>query len=362
MTELPHLSLSLIGQDTEYFLWDTKKQQVYPSWKHFPQKKKALKATYEAFPLGHWSGRDAYLYRDGLAVEVNSGPVTCRAWLWEDQKLTLQKLRPAELPQKVIYTTRPVVEVNEALRASFPKDVAQLGCSPTMDAYTGRQKIIKVDPRTLPFRSIGAHLHISFTQQLHPAWHQPFIKLADLLLGLPFTYIFADELEFKRRTLYGAAGEYRIQRSYGGIEYRVLSPRLYNHPAIMGLFTGIWKHLLGSRALALWSYWDSAWEVPLQLAINTGEGLEELLPIWDKVTFPVLRPFGFEGSSSIWLWKKLRELNLAGKFPDAGIANYPFPDAHDGWREYWAFWRTGEEYDYHKPIPRGEPDPFAEEG
>ncbi len=376
--KLPRFTTDLIGEDVEFFLWDTKEEHVVPAHDYFPmqrnakalippwehtskgEKKLRFKAKFNApknlsefYESKQWqySGDPVKVFRDGLAVEVNVNPTECRAFLWQDVKAALALSEPEDLPKKVHYTTRPVVDIDVKDIMGWPRDLHQLGCNPTMDAYTERQKTVTINPLTLPFRTCGSHLHMSFYAE--DAWasrenlplaqecHAPIIKLADLLIGLPATYIFADELEFKRRSLYGQAGEYRFQRTYGGIEYRALSSRIFNHPGVFSLLTGFWKYVIPCYSM-LWPKWDKAWEPELQLAINEGKGMEQFFPIIDEMLEDLeeelqynLRPFDSENVPSLEVYKKLRELNLAGAFPDAAVINEPiFPDAHMGWQDY----------------------------
>jgi len=375
---LKQFPLNLIGQDTEFFLWDPEKEKVIPSYKYFGKKeeepklgktyhrdlnRKASKAQDHTFtqvfpPLGKGnldaSGNHVHVYRDGLAVEVNSEPTLCRAWLWQDVKLSLVLAEELKMPPRPFtYTSRPVVEVSPQLRAHFPEDLRRLGCNPTLDAYTKRQKVILLDPMKLPFRTSGSHLHSSFPCYLPEECWEPIVKLSDLLIGGPFSYIFHDPLEFKRRTLYGQAGEFRFQDyttdsafPCSGVEYRVLSSRLYNHPGVHSLFTGIWKYVVLPNYAFLWEFWDKAWEDDIREAINLGseKAFQQILPLgqallekiatsytlaWDKTPPKEVSP----------VWTKLRLLNEEGAFPDAGVINNPhFPEAHRGWTEYRTDW------------------------
>lgn len=365
---LPSFPPSRIGQDIEFFAWDKEKQEVLPSWKWWPKQEEAItlgsNTEFPASVRGYrrdWSFDPVKVFRDGLAVELNTSPTTCRAWMWQDAMLGLMVTAPEDVPN-FTFTTRPYVEFSDEFRAGFPKDLQILGCNPTFDAYTERQKHVSVNPKKINFRTSGSHLHMSFTtprgltyvdterQVLPQECWAPIVKLADLLIGLPATYVFADELEFKRRKLYGQAGEFRFQEAYGGIEYRVLSSRIFNHPALLSLFTGIWKYLIPEYS-RLWLNWDKAWEDELQQAINEGTNMEKFFPVWDHMVQELGRQFEYTlgttmlTSESAPVWKKLRELNLAGTFPDGGVYSETFDEAHTGWTEYADGWGLGEGFD-----------------
>jgi hypothetical protein len=241
----------------------------------------------------------------------------------------------------------------------FPPDLLELGCSPTMSAYTDQQQTIHVNPKTLLYRTSGAHLHMSFKVNSISAWGNPvpqprqnwspWTKVADLLLGVPFTYVFGDELEVKRRKLYGKAGEYRFQQypSGGtGLEYRVLSSRLWNHPGTFSLFTGIFKYILGHgyTMARVWSQWDPAWEDTIQQAINEADpkALQEMLKIAAKfyATDPnyLVLAEPSQAADPLFFWNQLREMSMRGEFPDAGFLNPAWKEGHDGFTEWSEKW------------------------
>lgn len=371
--KLPNLELVRMGQDSEFFLWDTAKQQVVPSYKYYEQReeskewypyKKQLKKRYRpAKALGAWTAKRpalsgslgaVRLFRDGLAVEVNSAPVTCRAFLWNDVRAALLKGEPSRMSKNLAFTSRPWVEITPKQIEKFPQDLRILGCSPSLDAYKQRQKVVTVDPEKTFFRTSGSHLHMSFYGHSTPAGQKgvpeeswsPFIKLADAIVGLPATAIFGDELEAKRRKLYGQAGEFRYQPSYGGLEYRVLSSRIWNHQGVFSLLTGLWKYGLGGAGnyQRLYLNYDRAWEDDIQQAINEADSAKcfKMLELVDGMIAkaghtmdytPLARCKPYSLSS---VCKRLRELNLKGLFPDAGVWTRPFaPDGHTGFGDYW---------------------------
>src|SRR3990172_1765114 len=155
----PTLHLNYLGQDTEFFLWDTKKEKVVPSYKFFgmkgeepewgPYERDEIQSWEEALrPTPFWntdllinSSLPFTFYRDGLAVEVNSSPVSCRAWLWQDVKaaLAVASLRFSKHPE-IKFTSRPWVKVSPQQIKHFPPDLRVLGCSPTIDAYKDAPK------------------------------------------------------------------------------------------------------------------------------------------------------------------------------------------------------------------------------
>jgi hypothetical protein len=367
------------GQDSEFFLWDTKKEKVVPSYLYFPKREESclltrhidyvqentttpwdsvklvkIKEKYRKHPFTYVDATKVRVFRDGLAVEVNTTPTACRGYMWNGIRYALLLAEPwARKPKNLAYTARPWVPITPQLIKHFPDDLKVLGCSPSLDAYTESEKSVAVDPLKTYFRTSGSHLHMSFYDRkgLPPEQWAPFIKLADLLIGVPHTYIFQDELEFKRRKLYGQAGEFRFQEynkgtssQWNGIEYRTLSSRLWNHPAVSSTFLGIWRFIMGSPGYLnnMWDKYDPAWEDLIKGAINTGEGLDEaikisasMLPEEQKMPYAI-KSLGIDPLS--W-YKELRARNLAGQFPDAAIINnLDFGDGHQGFNEYRMAW------------------------
>lgn len=280
----------MIGQDTEFFVFDIDAKRYIPAYK--------IGVPKEKFKVG-WG---SYFFRDGYAVEFNTAPTTCRAGLWEGLSRAMRNFHTGTyasawdgigewkaLPHNLKLVTDPIAFVDLSEVNDWPKDLKQLGCNPTWNPYTEDRNQVSVDPLKLPFRTSGAHLHYSFQVNEEPAMsHLGLLaKYCDLAIGLPFTVIYGDDMEFQRRTIYGKAGEFRDQTyptSGGkGFEYRVLSSRLYNHPGIFGLISGIFKYMIDNRKALYAAGWNKNLDAPLQKAINTGEGAKELLEEFSKV-------------------------------------------------------------------------------
>jgi hypothetical protein len=362
------MQLSYIGQDTEFFLFNTRSKKPVPAYKYFPPVGKALQCkdtdpgnlpkekyseelrTSGAFRGGHGSGK---VFRDGYAVEINTSPYLCRAHVWQAMRFMTRWAREtAKLPEHIVFTSRPVAEFTPASMSKWPKDMLELGCSPTLDAYEKKQKAIQVDPKKLFWRTSGAHEHFSYPMGqgrnrhlLQDTEHQSnFIKLMDRLVGVPHAFMFASADEFKRRTLYGQAGEFRDQRYPNGgrgIEYRVLSTRIYDHPALAALFFGIPKYVVFPQYEELVQALDPKKDDLVRGAINEGKDLPQAMEEWARVfsftdgewniNFP-------QGDKGLALWEALRKKVQNGDFVDAGVANYPFPEGHTSWGEYRQVW------------------------
>jgi len=383
----PILEVNKFGHDSELFLWDTKKDEVVPSYLYYKplaeaskclvwKKKFKKRYTQQTVVTGKldWYGHPvpAYtiqrtphfllshqptkIFRDGLAVEVNCSPVKCRAFMWNDFKTTLLKYEPMRMKEHHVFTTRPWVPITEKMIEKFPEDLKVLGCSPSRNAYINEgltEQEMGVDPLKTLFRTSGSHLHMSFMRYNEASplpseeWYR-FIALADLLIGVPFVYLFNDELEKKRRKLYGKAGEFRFQSSYGGLEYRVLSSRLWNHQASYSFFTGMWKFVLGGgRYGNMVRAYDPAWIPEIQQCINEcdKELAKKLLPQVQLVAdaggagrLAFIPSGGLPIENVLHAFeKKINE----GVIKDARVWSEPFdPDGHTAFSDYMRQWNV----------------------
>ena len=337
--------MSSVGQDTEFFCFDTVRGHCVPAHSLGIKKEKSKIDYYGSY------------FRDGYAIEFNTPPSTCRAGIWENLARVMEYVKLNVLPKHIQLITDPVTNIDLEELKSAPADLKVLGCNPTFDAYKQQEKIVNVDPMTLPFRTTGAHMHFSFnsndsvnsTEKHTLAELGILAKYCDLMIGLPFTIIFGDDKEFQRRTLYGTAGEFRQQHyskdCYGqdinGFEYRVLSSRLYQHPGVFGLFFGIFKYLCQQRNVLFTAGWNDKLNKPLVRAINTGVGALGLLQEFSNA-MALYTKFDVEGMNGIGYipkdWAaaiiKMRDMRQT----NAIIDKFQMWDgqlyAHWGWSEY----------------------------
>ena len=352
----------MLGQDTEFFVYNVAEGHVVPA---------------HSVGIGKEKTQISYggsYFRDGYAVEFNAPASSCRSGVWEQlaktmdvfkggavqsdvwdektQRYKVVKETPA-LPKDYKLITDPCATIDLSEIKSWPKDLHVLGCHPTYDAYGECEKTVDVDPLELDFRTTGGHLHYSNGPGFKPTLSQlgTYAKYCDLLIGLPFTIIYGDDMEFKRRTLYGQAGEFRKQEykcPYGtgkattGFEYRVLSSRLYNHPGVFGLFAAIFKYTLDKWKQLNEAGWNKKLDEPLRRAINTGVGATELLSDFSKILtkYQTVDTSGMSGLGYIpkdWgaAILKLREMR---KKDDSTLNRFLMWEGqlqgHWGWSEY----------------------------
>lgn len=114
-----------------------------------------------------------------------------------------------------------------------PASAKELGCEPDYNGWTGEQNP-RPDPGNRPFRTASGHIHIGWTQGMDPLNDAHFEECAavarqmDYYLGI---HSLLWDKDGTRRELYGKAGAFR-PKPYG-MEYRVLSNRWLNSPALI---------------------------------------------------------------------------------------------------------------------------------
>lgn len=190
------------GSDIEFFL-KTARGEFFPAIGLV----KGTKA--EPRPLG-----DGYfIQEDNVAVEFNipicsSGKEFIRA-----VNTGLHKCIN-ELPPTVGYTTEASAEFHDEYLMS--PQAREFGCEPDMSAWT-RDFNPRPQSPNYRLRSAGGHVHIG--------WNKPdmetrfeLIKACDVFAGIPSL---SEDLDKRRRELYGKAGAMRI-KPYG-VEHRLLS-------------------------------------------------------------------------------------------------------------------------------------------
>lgn len=107
-------------------------------------------------------------------------------------------------------------------------EAKMFGCSVDFNAYT-EDSNPKPCGESTNLRSAGCHIHLGYDPKSYESSIE-LLKLMDVFVGLPSILIDKDD---RRRSLYGKAGCFRLT-SYG-IEYRVLSAKMYDTNDFMSL-------------------------------------------------------------------------------------------------------------------------------
>lgn len=201
------------GWDPEFFV--EKKGEILPAFTFLPDKKKPLKG-------GVSESQAAHLFADGFAGEYSfTRSRGCHGYGIDDLRYGLQFLHSeatrfdseAKLSAKSFFTIPPKYLIKAT------DDQIAFGCNPSENVYE-EGPIDLGDPRTVPFRTAGGHIHFSLSNSAKKVIPRV-VKAMDKYLALPCVALFDGIDNPMRRTMYGRAGEFR-PKSYG-LEYRVLS-------------------------------------------------------------------------------------------------------------------------------------------
>ena len=176
-------------------------------------------------------GRDKHFVRDGVQIELNPAPHSCRANMGNEIKCAMKALRShlKAMQTDIKASFRSVVEVDRAELNSLSEKSRVLGCQPSNNLYDSHATV-SVDPVAYNKRSAGGHIHIGLAadpsnclqSQLNlMKRREMLVPLMDVLVGLPSVMVDRDPLAAERRKVYGRAGEYRLPKH--GLEYRTLS-------------------------------------------------------------------------------------------------------------------------------------------
>lgn len=181
--------------------------------------------TYEFGTKEHpLEGKDGSFQNDGMALELNTPPMTTEdgfVFQFKAGKLELERrLRDKDFTAFLV--AQPTVHFEPGYIETLPKNVQELGCRPDYDAWL---EAVNPPPNgSVPFRTGSGHVHLGWTHNqsiLSPRHFQTcceIVRELDYWLGLP-SLLWDDDNT--RRKLYGKAGAFR-PKPYG-LEYRTLS-------------------------------------------------------------------------------------------------------------------------------------------
>lgn len=308
------------GGDPEYFL--RRGSKIVPAHTVFGSKKE---------PSGAHTG-SGLIYRDGYAVELNPKPSHCRE-VFANNHARLKRYAALRAKERgLTLVARSAVKIDLATLKGAPEDVLRFGCDASNCAYDF------VEKRPQPeighqYRYGGGHLHLgAFTGTAvkdwrsatgDPVWMKDdetaalFIKMCDLKIGYPLTYVYHHKDQFLRRRMYGQAGEFRFQpynATTFGLEYRTPPAEAWLCTPVLSYSLGMMKHL----AMNFEGYkrrWDPGVEGDLREAINVGAAVPGLFKrsttenISSVPLFMKLRDYAhsrtgrtFHGGRSGWQW------------------------------------------------------------
>lgn len=212
----------VFGADPELFL-RKRNGEIVIAQKYFPNKRTARE-----------NGED--LYWDGLLLELNPEPDTCReGFLCNIQECLTDAYD--RMPKSVRLLSIPGQHVAlKVIKSAHPR-ARIFGCDPDYEVYSGDIHHIDVDAENHPHRYGGGHIHLGvYDGKLNPYLRgdiEDTVKILDIILGVPLVLLERFNYAKLRRRYYGIAGSFRRPRH--GLEYRVPSNVWMTHPAIFSL-------------------------------------------------------------------------------------------------------------------------------
>jgi hypothetical protein len=224
-------SIYTSGWDPEIFVVD-EKQQLIPAFSFLPPKSKPLKTGSDHC---YGQGHPGDVYYDGFQAEFTTHAGSCHGYGIDYIRGGMMKVLQAARVNtpKAKLSIKNVFHVPQRFLLEATDDQVGLGCKPSLNVY-GRDSFMTPDPRMLPIRVAGGHIHFGFADPPSMKKEIPGrIKAMDRILGLMTVAMFDEIDDPVRREFYGRAGEYRETRY--GLEYRVLSNAWMGTPEVAHL-------------------------------------------------------------------------------------------------------------------------------
>lgn len=190
--------------------------------------------------------------KDGVQVEFNPQPQTCRAYLGNHIKLSFIDLVKMLQEKGMEINFNQVVTVSKKEMDSLSDKAREFGCAPSNNFYTGSVSVIGKDPKVYKKRSAGGHIHLGTSYNidcdkedfivdelvLKP---ERIIPILDIIVGNTCVLLDRDKGNVERRKTYGRAGEYRVPDK-ARIEYRTLSNFWLRDYKLMSLVMGLARY------------------------------------------------------------------------------------------------------------------------
>ncbi len=162
---------------------------------------------------------------DGVQVEINPRPDTCRARLGNEIAMCFRAVHTKLQTNKGLTANfSTTVEVTQKELKSLNEKSRKFGCSPSKNTSLQSSGKIEVDPEKYKYRSAGGHIHLGAVNSGDAKAFEDkelLVNVLDIIVGNTCVLIDRDEGNKIRRQVYGKAGEFRTP-DYG-IEYRTLS-------------------------------------------------------------------------------------------------------------------------------------------
>lgn len=210
----------ICGADPEIFAVN-KYGTIIPAFTFLPAKPKDSIAKGQCF----W---------DGFQAEFTPSQGSCLAFFTDGVQKGLKTVLDGA--RKVVpgarLTWKCVLDITDDQMRKATPEQADLGCAPSLNAYTGVEPVSVDDPTTLYFRFAGCHVHMGIGRKTKEEGAR-IVKTIDAIWGPISISLFRGMEDPRRRAFYGRAGEFRLPKY--GIEYRTPSSAMLSHPAVFHL-------------------------------------------------------------------------------------------------------------------------------
>lgn len=212
-----------LGADPEVFV--ERDGQIVPAWEFLPK-----------------NTPEANCYWDGVQAEFRvEGRPTCQDYFSGFLYNSLNNLH-SRLPKGAKFTLKSTIEVPASVLETASEEHLAFGCKPSLNAYGHIGQVVE-QPRMLPYRFAGGHIHFGLGELCGDPRAVEGIKMMDAVLGVA-SVVFSPEESPIRRQFYGLAGEYRLPAH--GVEYRTLSNFWLRCPQVY-----YWTFSTGRKAFQL---------------------------------------------------------------------------------------------------------------
>jgi len=212
-----------VGSDPEIFIEDENGKCI-PAF-NFLGSKTDKKNLY------NYGENKCNIYWDGFQAEFETAAANCleqHSASVQQAMIQLEKLAKG-YNKKAKLSTKTVMRIDQDVLEAAKIEHVSLGCMPSFNVY-GMSGEVVADPRMLPIRPAGGHIHFGIGKSNHEQV-KDMVKALDAILGVCCVSLFQKYDDPVRRQYYGLAGEYRLPPH--GLEYRTLSNAWLVHPVIM---------------------------------------------------------------------------------------------------------------------------------
>jgi len=105
-------------------------------------------------------GRKKNITNDGMLIEVNPRPYTCRDSLFMGIREIVRDLGKLETNKNIKVKLASIHDIPRLTFDKMSQSDKEIGCLPDVNAYTGELNDIPSEYERIPFRTCGGHIHI----------------------------------------------------------------------------------------------------------------------------------------------------------------------------------------------------------